>query len=139
MSNAGMNEVRPRSAVRHCSVCEGVRVSSVEQGDAFVTLASEWHAGNGATLLVTVSTRCVRDGVAAVGTHTHTHMHTLCLSHTLTHTHTHTHTIWPFTHIRVVPAIVKLRCIHLGVLCGVFRDARHCFIQWRTEGGCWGF
>jgi hypothetical protein len=37
-------------------------------------------------------------------------------------------TIWPFSHIGAVPAIVKLRRIHLDFLCGAFRDARHCFI-----------
>lgn len=48
-----MNEVTARNVMRHCSTYRGVRVPSVEQGKkAFVTLASQQHAGNGCHPLV---------------------------------------------------------------------------------------
>ena len=75
----------------------------MEQGrKAFVTLASQQHAGNGCHPFAdAVNTGYVRAGMACCG-----------------------NTVWPFSHIRVVPAFVKLFHIHLGVLCGAFRDAR---------------
>ena len=69
VSDAGINEITARNAVRHCSVCKGVRVPSVEQGKAFVTLASEQHAGNGCHPCAdAVNTRCLRAGILAAGT-----------------------------------------------------------------------
>jgi len=85
ISNAGINDVTARNAVCHCSVCKGVRVPSVGQVKAFVTLLSEQHTGNGCHPFAdAVNTRCVKSWNVGCG-----------------------HTVWPFSHIRVVPAILN--------------------------------
>jgi hypothetical protein len=85
ISNAGIIDVTAPNAVCHCSVCKGVRVTSVEQGKPFVTAASEQHAGNECRRFAdAVNTRCVKSWSVGCG-----------------------HTVWPFSHIRVVPAIVN--------------------------------
>ena len=62
----------------------------MEQGKAFVTLASDQHADNGCHPVAdAVNTRCVRVGMLAVG-----------------------YTVWPINYTRVVPAIVKLHRFH---------------------------